>query len=101
MIKVEINGDKHDLSDIDKSWINEQVRKRQDDDVAVCLRIYIQQNNIDIVLSCGECGSGSGGSRRRANTDEEKIFSLWSKFGCNQKPINPGKVIAFLNQINE
>lgn len=99
MIQIEINGDKHNLSDIQPGRINEQVRKRQDDGVAVCLRVYVQQNNVDVVLSCGDCGSSSGRGGRRANPDEEKIFSLWDKFGCKEKPINPGKVIAFLNQI--
>lgn len=37
-------------------------------------------------------------SGRRANQEEE-IFSLWDKFGCKEKPLNSGKVIAFLNQI--
>ena len=98
MITLEINNERHDLSDINSGWINEQIRKRQDDGVPVCLRIYVKQSNIDVVLSCGEC-SADGGGGRRANHDEEKIFSLWEKFGCKDSPLNPGKIIAFLNQI--
>jgi hypothetical protein len=98
MIKVEINGDKRNFSDINPSWINEQVRKRQEDGAPVCLKIYIQQTNINIVLPCGDCVGGSVGGRT-LNPQEDKIYSLWNRSGCKEKPINPGKIIAFLNQI--
>ena len=100
MIRIEINESRQNLEDINPSWINEQVRKRQDDGVPVCLRIYIKQGNIDLVLSCGECGGQVGGAGRAPNPDEQRIFALWEKFGCEEKPINAGKITAFLSQVN-
>lgn len=98
MITIEINDSRQDLSDINPSWINEQVRKREADGLAVCLKIYIKEGNIDLVLSCGDCGAAGGGGRQ-PNPEEQQIFELWDKFGCSDKPINPGKINAFLSQI--
>lgn len=99
MITIEINEERHDISEVNAGWINEQIRKRQDAGVAVCLRIYVKRDNIDIVLSCGDCSSQGGGGGRPPNQSEQHLFSLWESFGCKGGPINPGKVIAFLNQI--
>jgi len=100
MITIEINESRQELTDINPSWINEQIRKREADGVAVCVRIYIKEGNTDLVLSCGDCGTNSGGSSgRKPNSDEQIIFDLWNQFGCDEKPINPGKITAFLNQV--
>jgi hypothetical protein len=99
MVKIEINEVRQDFSDINPSWINEQIRKRQDNGIPVCVKIYIQEGNVDLVLSCGDCGAQGGGGVRRPNPDEERVFALWEKFGCKEKPIIPGKITAFLNQI--
>ncbi|MEP4729307.1 MAG: hypothetical protein ABJV04_19345 [Aliiglaciecola sp.] len=85
--------------DINPSWINEQIRKRQDDGVPVCVKLYIKEGDIDLVLSCGDCGAQGSGGGRAPNPDEERVFALWNEFGCKEQPINPGKINAFINRI--
>lgn len=99
MIRIEINETRQDVADINPGWINEQIRKRQDDGVPICVKIFIQEGNVDLVLSCGDCGSQGGGGGRAPNSDEKRIFGLWDEFGCKEKPINPGKITAFLNRV--
>ncbi len=98
MIEIDINGQKYSASEINKGFLNEQICRRQDDGLPVCIRIHIDQNGIDISLSCGECGGGGGGGRSPTSAEQE-IFDLWNKLGCGGGEINPGKLIAFLNQV--
>lgn len=98
MIEIEINGQKYNASEVNGGFLNEQIRRRQEDGQAVCIRIHINQDGVDLSLSCGDCGGGVGGGRRPTSAEQE-IFDLWNKFGCGSGQINPGKLIAFLNQI--
>ena len=99
MIEIDINGQKYDFPDVNEGFINEQIRRRQKDGLPVCIRIHINQNGIDLSLSCGECGGGGAGGVRKPTIAGQEIFNLWKKFGCGGGEINPGKLIAFLNQI--
>lgn len=98
MIEIEINGQKYNASEVTPGFLNEQIRRRHSDGMSVCIRIRINKSNVDIALSCGECGGGAGGGRQLTN-EEREIFDLWSKFGCNGGQLNPGKLVAFINQI--
>lgn len=98
MIEIDISGQKYSASETNEGFLNEQIRRRQKDGLSVCIHIHINQNDIDLSLSCVDCGGGGGGGRRSASAEQE-IFDLWGKFGCRGNEINPGKLIAFLNQI--
>ncbi|WP_415906031.1 hypothetical protein ACMXYX_11760 [Neptuniibacter sp. QD72_48] len=99
MIEITINEEKKRLSDINPDWIHRQVKGRENDDIPVCITISIKKPGIDLVLSCGECGSsGSGG--RAPNLEEKKVFDLWGKFNCGDRPINTGQLVAFLQQVS-
>lgn len=99
MIEIDINGQKYSASEINEGFLIEQVRRRQEDGLAVCIRIHINQNGVNLPLSCGECGGGGGGRGRQPTSLEQEILDLWIKFGCGGSQINPGKLIAFLNQV--
>ncbi|WP_020405126.1 hypothetical protein [Hahella ganghwensis] len=85
------------MSEIKPSWIIDQVKKRQRDEVSICLKIHVNRDNVNIVLACGDCPSGRGG--KVLNEDEKNIVKVWEKLGCSGVPINPGKIIAFINRI--
>lgn len=99
MIEITINEEKQNLSDISPDWINRHIKGRESDGVPVCVTIRIKEPGIDLVLSCGECGSSSGGGGRQPNVEEQRVFSLWDRFDCGKKPINTGQLLSFLKQL--
>lgn len=98
MIEIDINGQKYNVSEINEGFLIEQVRRRQEDGLAVCIRIHIDQNGVNLTLSCGECGGGRVGGRQPGSAEQE-ILDLWNRIGCGGSQINPGKLVAFLNQV--
>lgn len=98
MIEITINEEKQKLSEINPDWIHRQIKGRENDGIPVCVTIRINEPGVDLVLSCGECGS-SGGGGRKPNIEEQRIFSLWDRFDCGKKPINTGQLVAFLKQL--
>jgi hypothetical protein len=100
MIKVQIAGIEQELSGLSESWIHEQIKLRQRDGLAVCVRVFVKTGNLDIVLSSGECPSFSGGGRR-PTPEEARIFDRWNHLQLNEAPINSGRLIGFLQQIKD
>ncbi len=100
MVKVQIAGVEQELSALSKSWLHEQIRNRQRDGVQVCVRVFVQTPEIDIVLSSGECPRGPGGGRA-PKLEEKRIFDIWDQMELNTAPVHSGKLVAFLNRIKE
>ncbi|GAB1112870.1 MAG: hypothetical protein SwBeaMacB_35330 [Shewanella algae] len=97
MIKIEINGETTDFSNTNPSWITKNIVGRQKEGVPIYIRIFIELDNINITLSCGDSPTGgSGGGGRAPNEKEAEILSLWHEKQCSQKPINPRHIIEFL-----
>lgn len=97
MIEVDLNGTRYNASDMNPGWLNEQIRRREDNGVSVCLRVCINRDDVSLSLSWGDCGKASGG--RKPSSEEQGVLAIWNKLDCGTGPINPGKLIAFLNQI--
>ena len=100
MIKVKIAGIEQELSGLSESWIHEQIKLRQRDGLSVCVRVFVKSENIDLVLSSGECPTSSN-SGRKANSKESSIFDLLDKLKLREEPINSGRLIGFFKQIKE
>ena len=98
MIKVQIAGIEQELSGLSESWIHQQIKLRQHDGFDVCVRVFIKTDNIDIVLSSGECPSFSGGERQ-ASPLEARVFDSWNELQLKKVPINSGHLMGFLHQI--
>ncbi len=88
------------VSDIDESWINQQIRRRKDDGLDVCVQVSVQREAVDMRLSTPAC-KGYGGGNRRATEQEQGIFDLWDKHGLNAADFTGGKVIAFFKQLRK
>lgn len=97
MIEVDLNGQKYNVSDINPGWLSEQLIRREENGISVCLRVCINRNNVSLSLSWGDCGNASGG--RQPSSEEQEVLEVWNKLGCGAGPIHPGKLMAFLNQI--
>jgi len=103
LIKIRIGSNERqfdDVYDIDESWINQQINKRKEHKEKICIRVYIKNELIDVLLTTPACGRG-GGSSRRPNSRETEIFNLWKIRGLNEEIISGGKLIAFLKQLRK
>lgn len=98
-IKVIIGTNEREINDIEPSWITEQIVRRKQDGVSVCVKVKIKSNGLDMVLVSGDCPSGGVGGRP-PTSQERAIFELWEKLHLNQNNISPGNLIAFLKQVS-
>ncbi len=61
LIKILIGNNERQFDDIynvDESWINQQINKRKEDKEKVCVRVYIKNEFIDILLTTPACEGG-------------------------------------------
>ena len=103
LIKICIGNNERQFDDvynIDESWINQQINKRKEDKEKICIRVYIKNEFIDILLTTPTCGEGRS-SGRRPNPQEKEIFNLWKIRGLNEEIISGGKLISFLKQLRK
>jgi len=96
-IEVEITGERRRLSDADAQWIHEQVGNRRRDHRPVCVRVYVSDGGIDVMLSTPGCPVGGGS--RQASPEERPIIDLWRERHLDQADFTGGDVIAFLRQL--
>jgi hypothetical protein len=97
MIRVAIGGSDVDIAEASPEWINQQINRRRADGVAVCVRVAINQADINVGLTTPTCGGGGGG--RAPNERERRIMELWNERGLNQNDFSGGNLVAFLRQL--
>ena len=54
MIRVIIGESDHEYSSANEHWINQQINRHKANGESVCVKVLIQENNIDIGLVQGE-----------------------------------------------
>jgi len=103
LIKIFIGNNERQFDDvynIDESWINQQINKRKEDKEKVCVRVYIKNELIDVLLTTLACGRGEI-SRRRPNPRETEIFNLWERRGLRKEKFSGGDLISFFKQLRK
>ena len=103
LIKICIGNNERqfdDIYNIDESWINQQINKRKEDKEKICIRVYIKNEFIDILLTTPACGGG-GGSGRGPNPQEREISNLWNIRGLNEEKFSGGNLISFFKQLRK
>jgi len=103
LIKIRIGNNERQFDDvynIDESWINQQINKRKEDKEKICIRVYIKNEFIDILLTTPACGGG-GGSGRGPNPQEIEILNLWKIRGLNEEKFSGGNLISFFKQLRK
>lgn len=98
LIKVMIGDAEVDLSDVNESWINQQINRRRQDGIEVCVQVKINQDDLNMVLSTPTC-QNTAGAHRAPNNHERRLFELWNKMGLNSHGFSSGNLIAFLKQL--
>jgi hypothetical protein len=98
-VTVTVGGSTSPLDQIDESAIAQEVNRRRNDGVAVCVTIRVQEPGLDLILRSPECGGGGAGGGRGLNAEEQKVFALWDRHRLNTTEFRGGEVIAFLKQL--
>lgn len=100
MIRVEIGNSERTLEEASELWINQQISRRRQDGVPVCVRVHIQERErgIDVLLTTADCPRTESGGRR-PTTDEQEIFKLWDRLGLRDPVFTGGQLVAFLKQV--
>jgi hypothetical protein len=105
MLTIQISDSRtefENISDIDESWINQQINRRRRDGLTICVRISIKNDapDVNMGLATAACTSSGGGSRP-PNSYESRIFNLWEQMGLSKSDFQSGSVVAFLKQLRK
>lgn len=98
MIRIRIGDEERELVSADEHWINQQINRRRADGRTVCVRVTVQEGDLNMALSTPTCGP-SGGGRRPPRPREKRVFDLWNQRGLNDADFAGGNLVAFLKQL--
>lgn len=98
MVKVQVGGFEKDWADVDQHWLCNQIHGRRDAGEPDCVRVRIQDGEVDLSLTTPGCPVGFGGSRPLRGREPE-IVDLWRKLHLDQPRFSCGNVHAFLVQL--
>jgi hypothetical protein len=91
-------GEERVLSDVTERWIIDQITRRRQDRVEVCIVVSIEVAGINLRLTTPACSSAGGGGRP-PNKREQEIINLWNERKLNSADFTGGDVTAFLQQL--
>lgn len=97
LIEIQIDGSKKSIDEDYESWVNQQINNRRKDGQIICVRVFIKEEQINLILSSRKCPS-IGGSRP-LHAKEKVIVDLWNKCRLNTSDFHGGNLIAFLKQV--
>jgi hypothetical protein len=97
-MRIKINENEREVRDADANWINEQINRRRREGVVVCVRVSIESNNVNLLLSTPACTTGRG-IARPLSLEEQRILALWEQHHLNSDGFAGGNVVSFLKQI--
>ena len=97
-VRIIIGTSEREIKNIEPNWINEQIRKRKDDDIPVCVRVLIDHGDINISLATSGCPN-SPGKRRILTRSENEVVDLWNKLHLRDSGFASGNLLAFLKQL--
>lgn len=97
MVKITIGFDERSLKDVDESWISRMVNSRKKDQQQVVVKVFIEAENINMVLSTPDlCRQGG---TRRPNPKEDELYAIWESKGLSSNTFTVGGIMSFLQKI--
>lgn len=96
--RVIIGATERDLDNIEPNWVAEQIRRRRHDRSPVCVKIIINQGDINLALATSDCPSSPSG-RRQLTGPEREVVGLWNKLHLSENQFSAGNLIAFIKQL--
>ena len=97
-VRVAIDLNERNLKEIESNWIVEQVGRRRDANVPACVRVFINYDDIELVLGTGDCNFSKGKGRVMTES-ENKIVQLWDRYSLSKRGFTPNNLINFLKQL--
>lgn len=98
MTRMKIGTDERSLESADESWINQQINRRRQDGDSLCVRVRIEENDLNMILSTPSCPARNGGGRP-PSPKEKEAFDLWDRLGLSNADFTGGRLVAFLKQL--
>lgn len=97
-VRVIIGIAERENADIRPDWISEQINRLRSAGEPVCVKVLVNDTDIDLSFATSGC-SGLGGGCRKLTGPENKILESWRKLHLNEDEFSPGNMIAFLKQL--
>ena len=94
MIKVQIGNDERDLRDVVVGWLRSSLEELRRSGAAACVRVRIDEGNVDMSLATMDCPGGEGGRPFRG--EEKKIFEEWRRHRLDTAHFTPRDLEEFL-----
>lgn len=101
MIKIKIAENEHLGDPLDEGWVHQQINRRREAGEAVCIRVFIEKDGVDIVLSTKNCVSSGLPSIIKPRPLEKKIIQLWEERGMNTLNFTSRDLVIFINQLQD
>lgn len=100
MVTVQVGGIEKDWNAVDQNWLCKLIHAMRDAGESDCVRVRVQDSEVDLLLTTPGCAGGIGGSRPLRGR-EPKIVELWRKLHLDQMGFSCGNVHAFLVQLRK
>ena len=98
MVNVQVGGLEKDWHDVDQHWLCNLIRGLREAGQSDCVRVRIQDGEVDLSLTTPGCDTGRVGGRALRGR-EPKIVELWRKLHLDQAGFSCGNVNAFMAQL--
>ena len=99
MIEIQIAESKKSTDEGYESWVNQQINNRRKEGQIVCVRVFIKEYHLNLILSSPECPLMGRPKRSPFTKQENDILELWNKCKLNTNDFPGGSLIAFLKQV--
>lgn len=97
---VRIGFNERPIQEAHPNWVQQQVRDRHSEGTPLCVRVTVDTSDAKLVLQSGACASTlGGGGGRPLNAREQEILQQWRKHRLDEREVEGGWVVAFLNQL--
>jgi hypothetical protein len=98
VVKIRVGNEERDAADVDEHWLCQQINARRRDGQNVCVRVRIETDKLNMILSTPACAAAGGGGRPPTPREQE-VLALWDKLHLNSEEYSCGNVNAFLQQL--
>lgn len=99
MIFVKIGSEERRFETPDEQWINQQIHRRREDGVSVCVQVRVVQGDLSMTLATAGCPRSYGSGTWIPDEQEQRILDLWNKFGLHNQNFSGGELVAFLKHL--
>lgn len=98
MIKVQIGSETREMDTIDERWLTQQIVRRRQDGLPVCVKVSISNRDADVTFVSAECPA-TGGGGKALNARENELLDVWCESGMSESRVVPGALLSFLKKI--